>query len=60
MLGKAYGKNETDGFGEKFTYDDGSIRLISKLQASIQEPRNTDEKCQGWLSPCTFAVLGEC
>ena len=40
-------KNETDGFGEKFTYDDGSIRLISELQASVQDPHNTNEKCQG-------------
>ena len=34
-LGKADGKNETDGFGEKFTYCDRSIRLIFELLASV-------------------------
>ena len=33
--GKADGKNETDGFGEKFTYCDGSISLIFELLASV-------------------------
>ena len=44
---KVVGKNKTDEDDRKSTYDDGNIRPICELQASVLGPRSTNEECQG-------------
>ena len=53
-------KNKTDEDDRKSTYDDGNIRPICELQASVLGPHSTNEECQGWLSPYTFIAQKEC
>ena len=44
---KVVSKNKTDEDDRKSTYDDGNIRPICELQASVLGPRSTNEECQG-------------